>query len=196
MVIQLKSLTAYSILCFMDCHKICFTTPEFFFYSDIWYFHQIITSVKKIILYIVALAENVALNRQAEQLNPYTNPVKTPDYFDASNAVDGLKSDLRGLKGQCVLSAENKEIATWWVNLSSMMSIHHITIYYRTDNVKWGKLFTFTIIRCSVSKESLYCSHCLYFFDVNIVDNVGIPTSTMLNQYRVNIVDIPVILFT
>lgn len=83
------------------------------------------------------MAENIALNKQTEQLSPY---IADDDTFDASNAVDGLKSDLGGLNGQCVLSAENKEIATWWVNLSSVMSIHHITIYYRTDNVKWGKL--------------------------------------------------------
>lgn len=91
-------------------------------------------------MYIVALADNVALKKQAKQLYPYTTITRPNDTFDASNAVDGLKSDLRGLEGQCVLSAENQKKAYWWVNLSTVMSIHHITIYYRTDNVKWGKL--------------------------------------------------------
>lgn len=88
----------------------------------------------KLILYIGALAENVALYRQAKQRKPYN----TAATFDASNAVDGLKSDLHGLNGQCVLSAENQNVTYWWVNLSTVMSIHHITIYYRTDNVPWG----------------------------------------------------------
>lgn len=91
-------------------------------------------------MYRVALTENVALYRQAEQRKQYTTDDKPPDTFDASNAVDGLKSDLHGLNGQCVLSAENQNVSYWWVNLSTVMSIHHITIYYRTDNVKWGNL--------------------------------------------------------
>lgn len=93
-------------------------------------------SRNEIIIYIVPFAENIALNRQTYQLNPY----RDEDTFDASNAVDGLKSDLGGLNGQCVLSANTQRNATWWVNLTSVMSIHHITIYYRTDNVNWGKL--------------------------------------------------------
>lgn len=91
-------------------------------------------------MYIDALADNVAIKKQAVQLYPYITAARPPDTFDASNAVDGLKSDLRGFNGQCVLSANNKENATWWVNLSTVMSIHHITIYYRTDNVTWGNL--------------------------------------------------------
>lgn len=86
------------------------------------------------------MSDNVALKKQAKQLYPYTTITRPNDTFDASNAVDGLKSDLSGLNGQCVLSADEQRIATWWVNLTSVMSIHHITIYYRTDNVKWGKL--------------------------------------------------------
>lgn len=78
---------------------------------------------------------NIALNKPAHQLNQYD---PGDNRFDASNAVDGNKSDLNGLRGQCVLSADHKEIATWWVNLTSILSIHHIIIYFRTDNVIWG----------------------------------------------------------
>ena len=77
--------------------------------------------------------ENIALHKPAQEAVPYIHP-----NVSASNAVDGRKTNLRGLEGQCSLSAGNKQTATWWVNLTSILSIHHITIYYRTDNVAWG----------------------------------------------------------
>lgn len=58
--------------------------------------------------------------------------------FESSNAVDGLKSNHSWDEGQCVVSAYGKQTATWWVNLSSIHSIHHITIYFRTGNEKLG----------------------------------------------------------
>lgn len=80
-------------------------------------------------------AVNIALNKPAHQLNQHYPGY---DKYDASNAVDGNKSDLSYAGGQCVLSAQNKAIATWSVNLTSILSIHHIIIYYRTENVQWG----------------------------------------------------------
>nr|XP_034319395.1 uncharacterized protein LOC105348579 isoform X7 [Crassostrea gigas] len=76
--------------------------------------------------------ENLALNKPAHEEYPY-NVGDT----DASNAVDGLKTDLNGIGGQCSLSAADKRTSTWWVNLNSTRSIHDIRIYYRTDNVPW-----------------------------------------------------------
>lgn len=78
--------------------------------------------------------ENVALNKPAFQLHPYIKLNKT---FDANNAVDGLKSDLSWSGGQCAVSALEKEIAAWWVNLGSLYIIHHITVYFRTNNAIW-----------------------------------------------------------
>lgn len=82
---------------------------------------------------------NIALHQPAFQQNTYTlDPIEpNEDRFDASNAVDGLKSDLSGLGGQCSLTANNKTTATWWVNLTRVANIHYIIIYYRTDNVVW-----------------------------------------------------------
>ena len=57
---------------------------------------------------------------------------------DASNAVDGLKSNLDVWGGQCVVSENNRQTATWWVNLTRIYAIHHIKIYYRTGNINWG----------------------------------------------------------
>ena len=80
--------------------------------------------------------DNIALNKPAHQDFPYSGFNRR--ISDASNAVDGLKSNL-GWKGeQCVLSEVNQQTATWWVNLTSILSIHHITIYYRTENAQWG----------------------------------------------------------
>ncbi|XP_056002087.1 uncharacterized protein LOC125661665 isoform X2 [Ostrea edulis] len=79
--------------------------------------------------------ENIALNKPAWQHRQY-NPDN--DVFHASNAVDGLKSDLSAWGGQCVVSANKRQTATWGVDLKDILSIHHITIYYRTDNVAWG----------------------------------------------------------
>lgn len=87
------------------------------------------------------LTVNVALNKPAYQLNPY----QKGDTYDASNAVDGLKSNLRFDEGQCVVSENGHRIATWWVNLTSILSIHDITIYYRTDNVACEQVFFFSI---------------------------------------------------
>lgn len=75
----------------------------------------------------------MALNKPAQEEYPYGR-LDT----GASNAVDGLKSDLRGTEGQCSLSANDQRTSTWWVNLTSIRSIHDIRIYYRTDNVTWG----------------------------------------------------------
>lgn len=79
---------------------------------------------------VCSLTDNVALHKPAYHQYPYT-----PDNerYDASNAVDERKSDLRWDGGQCAVSLY-KQTATWWVNLTSIHSIHHITIYFRTDN--------------------------------------------------------------
>nr|XP_022305574.1 receptor-type tyrosine-protein phosphatase alpha-like isoform X2 [Crassostrea virginica] len=82
--------------------------------------------------------ENIALDKPTHQDFPYgTNKIITEELIQASNAVDGLKSNLSVWSGQCVISANQKQTATWWVNLRSILSIHHITIYYRTENVAW-----------------------------------------------------------
>uniref|UniRef100_K1QV60 Uncharacterized protein n=1 Tax=Magallana gigas TaxID=29159 RepID=K1QV60_MAGGI len=74
---------------------------------------------------------NVALNKPAYQQNQWK---PDDDTYDASNAVDGRKSDLTWNGGQCAVSAA-RELAIWWVNLTSVHSIHHITIYFLTDTM-------------------------------------------------------------
>ena len=84
------------------------------------------------------ILDNVALNKSAHQDFPYARFDK--QFVQASNAVDGLRTNLSWQGAQCVISENNKKTATWWVNLTSILSIHHITIYYRTGNVQWGEL--------------------------------------------------------
>lgn len=86
--------------------------------------------------------ENVALHKPAYQQHPYISSILSINTTHARNAVDGLKTDLRGLQGQCSLSGVNVTTALWWVNLTRIFYIHDIKIYYRTENIAWGK-FTF-----------------------------------------------------
>uniref|UniRef100_K1QNL7 Scavenger receptor class F member 2 n=1 Tax=Magallana gigas TaxID=29159 RepID=K1QNL7_MAGGI len=76
------------------------------------------------------LTDNIALNKSTYQQSPYK---PGDDTYDASNAVDGRKSDLSWGGGQCAASLHSTT-AIWWVNLTTIHSIHHITIYFRTDN--------------------------------------------------------------
>lgn len=88
---------------------------------------------------MIIVTVNVALHKPAYQQNPLK---QNYSIGDASNAVDGQKSDLTRNGGQCVRSA-GQETAIWWVNLTSIHSIHYITVYYMTDNKPWGKDFLF-----------------------------------------------------
>lgn len=80
--------------------------------------------------------ENVALNRSAWQLHPYSI-----SKWSAEKAVDGLKSDLSANGGQCTVSANYKTTAEWKVYLGGVFKIHRISIHYRTDNLQWSKIY-------------------------------------------------------
>uniref|UniRef100_K1QI75 Uncharacterized protein n=1 Tax=Magallana gigas TaxID=29159 RepID=K1QI75_MAGGI len=85
---------------------------------------------------------NIALNKPAYQQYQHYNPWN--NVFNARNAVDGQKSNLTWQAGQCAVSANHRQTATWWVNLTSIHSIHHITIYFRTGNVEWNAANDYT----------------------------------------------------
>lgn len=61
----------------------------------------------------------------------------------ATNAVDGLISDRSAWGGQCVVSEARKQSATWWVDLTSVSCISHITVYYMTGKKEWGMSISF-----------------------------------------------------
>lgn len=91
------------------------------------------------------ILENIALHKCAWQLYPYGNRFRE-DLWNASNAVDGLKTDLSCAGHQCTHSANNKKEAMWRVDLRAILGIHSITLYYRTDNVPWGRHTYFYLI--------------------------------------------------
>lgn len=97
----------------------------------------------------------IALRKSAWQLHPYEHPYLR-DFMNASKAVDGLKTDLSSSGHQCTLSANFKDQALWSVDLGSVFGIHHITIYYRTDIVPWGKYLK------------------VYFFVVAVVEKIPV----------------------
>lgn len=88
----------------------------------------------KIFSFSFVLLENIAINKSAYQQTSY---IPDNDTVAASNAVDGRRESLKWSDGQCAVSASG-QTATWWVNLTSILSIHHITIYYMTNNWMWG----------------------------------------------------------
>ncbi|XP_052692781.1 receptor-type tyrosine-protein phosphatase alpha-like [Crassostrea angulata] len=81
--------------------------------------------------------ENIAKNKSAKQENPYETSGLS-ELGQASRAFDGLKSNLSAFGGQCTLSANHKKEALLYVDLATILGIHHITVYYRTDNLQWG----------------------------------------------------------
>jgi hypothetical protein len=85
---------------------------------------------------LLFVIENIAFHKQTWQSNPFNEE----DRFDASNAVDGLRSDLGYRGGQCAISMDKQEVATWRVDLEDIRNISHIIIYYRTENSVFGKL--------------------------------------------------------
>lgn len=87
------------------------------------------------------LTVNIALNKPAYQKRPWTADKR----FDASNAVDGRKSNRSWRGGECS-KTYGEQNATWWVNLTSIHRIHHIIIYYMKSYGHWGnKAYIFKV---------------------------------------------------
>lgn len=86
--------------------------------------------------------ENIALNKPAYQQHPFTG--NNSSNGKATNAVDGRKLDRSAWGGQCVVSENRKYSATWWVDLTGVSCISHITVYYMTGNKEWGMNISFT----------------------------------------------------
>nr|XP_022309678.1 uncharacterized protein LOC111115286 [Crassostrea virginica] len=78
--------------------------------------------------------ENVAFNKSTWLQRPFDNV-----NYSAVRAVDGRKSNLHMLGGECAVSLYGYDTTEWRVDLGDVLYIHHIVIQYATQNVDWGK---------------------------------------------------------
>ncbi|XP_078328204.1 uncharacterized protein LOC144623628 [Crassostrea virginica] len=85
--------------------------------------------------------DNLAFEKSAWQKNPYRKRYPDGVYcvpWGADKAVDGNYIKLSANGDQCTISASNKLTAEWRVDLGKVLSINHIFIQYRTDNLIWS----------------------------------------------------------
>lgn len=95
-------------------------------------------------------AENLSLRKPTWQF---------PSFYGANNlghlAVDGTKSNLHWLGGECSLSAINESNVEWRVDLGDVLSIHHIFIQYATNNQVWGEQFSKVLFFMFIKKSNI-----------------------------------------
>lgn len=75
---------------------------------------------------------NIALNKTTYMSSTFSN------LTSSNKAVDGQKTNLSFIEGQCAISSNGYKTAEWRVDLENLCSITYITIYYRTENLPWG----------------------------------------------------------
>lgn len=74
----------------------------------------------------------MALGRLSWQQHPFC---RDDCGVGSENAVDSLYFDRLPFSNQCTLSYNSQYTAEWRVDLGSVVSISHINIFYRTDNL-------------------------------------------------------------
>ena len=120
--------------------------------------------------------ENIALEKPAYQQSLYIG--QGASFAKASNAVDGLKSDLSYWGGQCALSDTKRQTATWWVNLTSILSINYVTIYYFTGDSPWGMQLIINIVYV------LFSEQLEVHFDIDAFEHI----SVLFRRARLNLI--------
>ena len=117
------------------------------------------------------IVENVAFNKSTWLQYPFDNV-----NYSAVRAVDGRKSNLHMLGGECAVSLYGYNTTEWRVDLGDVLYIHHIVIQYATQNFGWGTVSMLTYFTIS-AKE--------YYLRVNFFEkalNVFIDNSFLTNE--------------
>ncbi|XP_062602120.1 multiple epidermal growth factor-like domains protein 10, partial [Saccostrea cucullata] len=120
------------------------------------------------IIYVILYAtctcayRNLALRKPAWQMANYSGAWP----WGADKAVDGNYTDRGATGNQCTISAIEQFTAEWRVDLQSVVSISHIKIFYRTDNLPRPSAYNgrfagfFLYISNTTSKDDGYlCFH-------------------------------------
>ncbi|XP_056003628.1 multiple epidermal growth factor-like domains protein 10, partial [Ostrea edulis] len=122
--------------------------------------------------------ENLALRKSAWQQHNFTGQEVN---WGAAKAVDGLYTDRSAGGNQCTMSNTGQTTVTWRVDLGSVVSISHIDIYYRTDNVRspgayYDRFAGFSLyVSNTTSKDGGH----LCFHEIQTVDGTPVENQTI-----------------
>ncbi|XP_056003651.1 multiple epidermal growth factor-like domains protein 10 [Ostrea edulis] len=124
--------------------------------------------------------ENLAFRKPAWQQHKWPGEPLDVDW-GAAKVVDGKYTDRSESGNQCAISAPGQTTATWRVDLGSVVSINHIDIYYRTDNLPSpGRYFSrfagfFLYVSNTTSKDDGH----LCFHEIQNVNGTPVENQTI-----------------
>lgn len=105
----------------------------FIIWSNIFEYMFVFKYLFFLAIFPIFFPANIALNKTTYMSSTFSN------FTSSKNAVDGEKTDLSYFGGQCAISKNEYTTAEWRVDLENPCSITNITIYFRTENLPWGK---------------------------------------------------------
>lgn len=123
----------FTLLLLSVMYMFCFCVLHILFFKCIFIFFS--HNVTHNINFFLILIENLALGGHTWQQHPFSRS------DSGENAVNGLYDDRSQFGHQCTLSDNYRYTAEWRVDLGSVVSISHVNIFYRTDNLPSMNIF-------------------------------------------------------